>query len=242
MRQFAHFLDVRSPSRAYVPESRFGVWFLGTWIWVTYVLAPAIDDLCRLMGDRRPVHPVIVDVGCGWGQSFPLLEDRFAPRRMIGIDIDPALLEAAGQRVAKLGLPVEFRLGTSASLPLAGESADLIFCHQTFHHLVDQEGALQEFHRVLKPGGLLLFAESTKVYIESWIIRLLFRHPMEVQRTAPEYVAMIRRAGFELSPRAISHPYLWWSRPDLGIGEHWLGVPPRAGREETMLNLVAVKR
>jgi ubiquinone/menaquinone biosynthesis C-methylase UbiE len=184
MRQLAHFADIRSPSSAYVPESRFGIWFLGTWTWETQVLARAIDDLSRLIGGRAIAAPVIVDVGCGWGHSFKLLQDRFAPHRMVGIDIDPAMLEAAGERTAKLGLSVEFRLGTSASLPLAGETADLIFCHQTFHHFVDQESALREFRRVLKPGGVLLFAESTKAYIHSWIIRLLFRHPMEVQRTA----------------------------------------------------------
>ena len=225
-----------------MPESRFGVWFLGTETWVTHVLARAIDDLSRLIGDRKPSHPVIVDVGCGRGHSFKLLRDRFAPRRVIGIDIDPAMLAAAAAQTAKLGLPIELRSGTSSRLPLASQTADVIFCHQTFHHLVDQDGAIHEFHRVLKPGGLLLFAESTKGYIQSWIIRLLFRHPMEVQKTAPEYIAMIRRAGVEVHPGAISYPYLWWSRPDLGILERWFGVAPPTDREETLLNLVAIRR
>jgi hypothetical protein len=94
---------------------------------------------------------------------------------------------------------------------------------------------------VLKPGGLLLFAESTRAYIHSWIIRLLFRHPMEVQRSAPEYLAMIRDAGFFINPESLSYPYSWWSRPDLGIMERWFGVAPRAAREETLINLVAVR-
>jgi ubiquinone/menaquinone biosynthesis C-methylase UbiE len=242
MRQLAHFGDLRSPPRPYVPESRFGVWFLGTRTWEAHVLAPAVDDLWRLMGARRPAHPVIVDVGCGCGRAFTLLDARFAPQRMIGIDIDPAVLESASRRAANAGLAVECRVGTSSALPLGSGTADLIFCHQTFHHVVDQENALQEFRRVLKPGGLLLFAESTKAYIESWIIRLLFRHPMEVQRTAPEYLAMIRSSGFAVSPDAICYPYLWWSRPDLGIRERWFGLTPPPGHEETLLNLVAVRQ
>ena len=60
---------------------------------------------------------------------------------------------------------------------------DLIFCHQTFHHLVEQERALAEFYRVLKPGGYLLFAESTEAYIDTWVIRWLFRHPMHCTST-----------------------------------------------------------
>ncbi len=119
---------------------------------------------------------------------------------------------------------------------------DLLFCHQTFHHLVDQDAALAEFRRVLKPGGIMLFAESTRKYIHSWIIRLLFRHPMEVQKTAEEYLAMVRAAGFEVAPSSISYPYLWWSRSDLGIFERWFRIKPRAGHEETLINLAAVRR
>jgi len=124
---------------------------------------------------------------------------------------------------------------------LEDNSVDLLFCHQTFHHLIEQEAAIQEFFRVLKPGGILLFAESTRRYIHSWMIRLLFRHPMEVQKTAEEYLALVRSAGFEVAPTAISYPYLWWSRNDLGLLERLLHIKPRTDREETLLNLVAVK-
>jgi ubiquinone/menaquinone biosynthesis C-methylase UbiE len=182
---------------------------------------------------------VIVDVGCGWGRSFELLQQRFAPRSLIGIDVDPQMLGAAAQTVARQGIAVELHQASSAHLPLPSQSVDMVFCHQTFHHLVEQEAALAEFRRVLKPGGIMLFAESTKKYIYSWIIRLLFRHPMEVQRTAEEYLAMVRAAGFEVAPSAISYPYLWWSRGDLGIFERWFRIRPRAGHEETLINLVA---
>jgi hypothetical protein len=93
---------------------------------------------------------------------------------------------------------------------------------------------------VLKPGGLLLFAESTRAYIESWIIRLLFRHPMASQRSADEYTAMIRLQGFQFGPENVSRPYLWWSRPDLGALE-FFGCSVRAQKEATLINLAAVK-
>jgi len=116
----------------------------------------------------------------------------------------------------------------------------MIFCHQTFHHIVDQEQAMAEFFRVLKPGGVLLFAESTKRYIHSWVIRVFFRHPMDVQKTAEEYIAMIRAAGFDLAPERINLPYLWWSREDLGLMET-LGFPVPQQREETLVNAVCIK-
>jgi ubiquinone/menaquinone biosynthesis C-methylase UbiE len=235
-------MTTRGTAAAHVPESRFGVWFLGTETWVKHVLEFAVNDLDRLIGDRRPVSPVIVDVGCGWGRSFKLLQERFHPARLIGIDVEPRLLEAAARQVARDGLAVELRCENSSRLSLASQSVDMIFCHQTFHHLVDQEGAIEEFHRVLKPGGLLLFAESTRAYIHSWIIRLLFRHDMSVQKTAQEYAELIQRAGFKLDPSAVSFPYLWWSRPDIGILERFLRISPPKMREETLVNLVATRK
>ena len=63
---------------------------------------------------------------------------------------------------------------------------------------------------------------------------------MEVQKTADEYLAIIRGAGFDLPPERVSLPYLWWSRPDLGFFE-WIGIPVPQKREETLVNAVAIK-
>lgn len=225
----------------HVPETRFGKWFLQTETWRVHVLERALADLDRLIPQRRPVYDVVVDVGCGGGRSLPKLARRFSPQRLIGVDIDPEMLALARGEAAAAGVAVELVPTASSRLPLRDGEADLLFCHQTFHHLVDQEAAIAEFLRVLRPGGLLLFAESTRRYIDSWIIRALFRHPMEVQKSAPEYLALIRAAGFAVPDEAISYPYLWWSRGDLGILERWFGIEPPPDREETLINLVAVK-
>jgi ubiquinone/menaquinone biosynthesis C-methylase UbiE len=230
-----------SAAAMHVPETRFGKWFLKTETWRVHVLERALADLARLLPQARAARPVVVDVGCGSGYSLPKLAQRFAPSELIGIDIDPQMLASAAAEARRAGIGVRLIEASSSRLPLPDGYADLLFCHQTFHHLVEQEEALREFLRVLKPGGLLLFAESTRRYIHSWMIRLLFRHPMEVQRSAPEYLRMLRDAGFVVPDASISYPYLWWSRGDLGILERWFGVAPPAEREETLLNLVARK-
>jgi len=230
-------------TRLFVPETRLGFWFLGTHTWESRVVRVALDDLSRLMpAGARPYRSVLLDVGCGQGKAFKPLQERFAPRRLIAIDFEQACLERATQQAARDGVSAEIQRGDVAALALPDASVDVVFCHQTFHHLTRQREALAEFHRVLKPGGLLLFAESTRAYIESWVIRLLFRHPMEVQHSAEEYMAMIREAGFRFGPENVSLPYLWWSRPDLGAREWWgFGVPGQSEREETLINLVATK-
>jgi ubiquinone/menaquinone biosynthesis C-methylase UbiE len=225
----------------FVPETRIGFWFLGTRTWETRVIRVALADLLRLQpASRWPRRPVILDVGCGQGKSFKPLHETFAPQRIVGVDFESECLERAAQEAA--GLPVDLQRGDISALALPDESVDLVFCHQTFHHLTRQREALAEFHRVLKPGGLLLFAESTRAYISSWIIRLLFRHPMEVQRTAEEYLEMIRAQGFQVAAENCSFPYLWWSRADLGLPERIGIAPPKPGaREETLINLVATR-
>ncbi|TWI66344.1 methyltransferase family protein [Pseudoduganella lurida] len=225
----------------HVPETEFGKWFLRTHTWTVHVLERALRDLAPMMPAGRRSYDVVADVGCGYGRSLPKLHARFAPRRLIGMDIEPEMLEASSREAAAHQIPAEFICCSSANIDLPDASVDLLFCHQTFHHIVDQERAVAEFFRVLKPGGVLLFAESTRRYIHSWLIRFLFAHPMDVQKTAPEYLAMVRGAGFDVPDSAVSYPFLWWSREDLGLLERVFRIRPPAVREETLINLVARK-
>jgi ubiquinone/menaquinone biosynthesis C-methylase UbiE len=233
--------DAMQVAEPHVPETAFGKWFLRTETWTVHVLERALSDLQRLMPAEPSRFDVVADVGCGYGRSLSRLHARFAPQRLIAMDIDPEMLKASAREIAALDIPAEFICCSSSNIQLEDNSVDLLFCHQTFHHLIDQERAIREFHRVLKPGGVLLFAESTRRYIHSWIIRLLFRHPMDVQKTAPEYLAMVRGAGFFVPDNAVSYPFLWWSREDLGLLERLLCIRPSATREETLINLVATK-
>ena len=224
----------------FVPETRIGFWFLGTPTWTRHVLRAALDDLEGLIPQRQPSYPIVLDAGCGQGKSFRLLIEHFSPQRLIGVDAEEKCLQRAHVEALKENVPIDLRHCDIAALDMADASVDLVFCHQTFHHLIRQQMALEQISRVLKPGGLLLFAESTRAYIHSWIIRLLFRHPMDVQRSAGEYMAMIRDHGFTFGSQNVSLPYLWWSRPDLGALE-WFGFTVPAQREETLVNLAAVK-
>ncbi|WP_328820686.1 class I SAM-dependent methyltransferase [Permianibacter fluminis] len=224
---------------AFVEETRFGVWFLGTETWRVHVLQRALNDLQQLLGPVPAVGSVL-DIGFGHGKALLELAKRFQPEQLVGIDADPAAKTRAEQTLASAGVLAELHTCNAAATRLPDNSFDIVFCHQTLHHIVAQETALAEIFRVLKPGGKLLLAESTKKYIHSLPIRILFRHPMHVQKTAEEYLALVRAAGFTVQPEQISYPYLWWSRSDIGFFE-WLGFKPRPNHEETLINLVAVK-
>ncbi|SDA83286.1 Methyltransferase domain-containing protein [Pseudomonas sp. NFACC15-1] len=228
----------------YVEETRFGFWFLRSHTWQHHVLRVAINDLRSLFGTALPANPVLLDAGCGQGKSFQYLRQVFAPQHLIGVDADPHSLDLSREEAARQGMSVELIGSDCATLAVPDASVDLLFCHQTFHHLVEQEKALAEFYRVLKPGGYLMFAESTEAYIDTWVIRWLFRHPMHVQKSAAQYLQMIRDQGFRFEDRNVSYPYLWWSRAtDFGLLERFgLRRPkPFGEREETLVNVVARK-
>ncbi|MCF4997806.1 methyltransferase domain-containing protein [Pseudomonas syringae] len=231
-------------SDSYVEETRFGFWFLRSHTWQHHVLRVAINDLRSLFSEPLPVDPVLLDAGCGQGKSFRYLRQTFAPQQLIGVDADPQSLQLSAEEATRLGFDVQLIGSDCATLAVPDASVDLLFCHQTFHHLVEQEKALAEFYRVLKPGGYLLFAESTEAYIDTWVIRWLFRHPMHVQKSAAQYLEMIRQQGFEFAEQNVSYPYLWWSRSkDFGLLERTgLRKPkPFGQREETLVNVVARK-
>ncbi len=231
-------------SDTYVEETRLGFWFLRSHTWQHHVLRVAINDLRSLFSDELPTAPVILDAGCGQGKSFQYLDKTFAPKRLIGLDADPLSLHLSAEEARRQGIDIELIGSDCAELKVADDSIDILFCHQTFHHLVQQDRALAEFYRVLKPGGYLLFAESTEAYIDTWVIRWLFRHPRHVQKSAAQYLEMIRDQGFEFEPQNISYPYLWWSRSkDFGLLERvgLLKPKPVGQRDETLVNVVARK-
>ena len=140
----------------YVEETRFGFWFLRSHTWQHHVLRVAINDLRNLFTEALPCKPVLLDAGCGQGKSFQYLHQRFSPQRLIGLDADPHSLLLSREEAARQGMEVELIGSDCARINVPDASVDLLFCHQTFHHLVEQDEALAEFYRVLKPGGYLL--------------------------------------------------------------------------------------
>ena len=237
--------DIRSicpgDPTGWVRESRFGRWFLGTDIWRKYVLAEALDTLVRLAGGRAAAGGHLLDLGCGQGSAAPLLDTRFQPARITGVDIDDELIGKGRTLARSWSLSAELTLtrGCATDVPLEDASVDLVLCHQLLHHMLAQRQALAEMRRVLRPGGLLLVAESCRIFIESTPVRALFRHPSQSQRNADGYVALVREAGFRLGTDDIWTESPWWSLPDLGLGRRLGRISPPPGTEPTEVLMVA---
>ena len=97
---------------------------------------------------------VAVDVACGSGQSTFYLSSLF--QSCLGIDISEAQVKCAEQKRKELPnvKNVGFKVASTASLPLANASVDLVSCAQAWHWVEPAE-LYREADRVLKPKGCL---------------------------------------------------------------------------------------
>ena len=100
----------------------------------------------------------IADVGCGPGYLLQVIAKEYPTIKLIGVDISKAMVERAKANFESLGLAdrVEFREGSADHLPFEDQSQDVIVSTLSLHHWADPEAALNEIHRVLKPGGKML--------------------------------------------------------------------------------------
>lgn len=111
---------------------------------------------------QLPKDLCVLDVGAGIGQLALLLAEEGA-REVVGIDISPAMLEAAElMRLSSL-LPaaarVSFRLAPAHALPFRDERFDAIICRLVLHHSHKPQIILTELVRLLKHGGVLIIAD-----------------------------------------------------------------------------------
>jgi SAM-dependent methyltransferase len=98
-----------------------------------------IQDLCL------PAAADIVDVGCGTGATAEAL---LPFGSVTGVDISPVGLRCCQRRGLK-----RLMQGMAEALPLASDSVDVIVATDILEHLDDDLAALDEFRRVLRPGG-----------------------------------------------------------------------------------------
>lgn len=108
------------------------------------------DALCQLALAHTPAAPAVLDAGCGEGYYtagvYTALTHAGKAPAMAGVDLSKPSLRWAAKREKQ----VEFAVASVYHLPVADASVDLVV--NCFSPL-----ALEEFKRVLKPGGVFLY-------------------------------------------------------------------------------------
>ncbi len=114
----------------------------------------------------RPTEPFgdALEIGAGTGYfSLNLMQAGMIERSTV-TDISPGMLDALRVNAARLGLEVRAEASEAETLPFGDESFDLVFGHAILHHIPDLARAFREFHRVLRPGGTVVFCGEPSRY------------------------------------------------------------------------------
>jgi len=100
-----------------------------------------------------------LEIGSGTGYFSLNLSRAGVLRDATCTDISPGMVATLSDNARRLGLDNVHAIQADAeSLPFPDGSFDIVLGHAVLHHLPDLERAFAEFHRVLAPGGRILFA------------------------------------------------------------------------------------
>ncbi|MEU5705108.1 class I SAM-dependent methyltransferase [Streptomyces aurantiacus] len=127
------------------------------------LFTPLYTQAAAWLRELRPDPELVVDAGSGPGVISCLLADTFSAARVIAVDGEEALLEAARARAARQGIADRFgtlRAELGAGLGDLEYPADLLWASRSLHHVGDQRGALAGFVDRLAPGGTLALLEG----------------------------------------------------------------------------------
>ena len=112
----------------------------------------------------------VLDIACGLGHGSDLLATK--AHTVVGADYSPEAIGIAERRYRLENL--HFKIDDITSLSFADNEFDAIACIETITH-VDGQVCLQELHRVLKPGGLLIISTHQNIHgavpISPWHLR-----------------------------------------------------------------------
>ena len=111
-----------------------------------------LGEMGRRLPERRPLR--ILDVGTGTGYFAILLAQ--AGHELTGIDLTPAMLAEAEETASRLGLRIDFRRMDAQRPDFPEGSFDAVVTRNLTWTLPEPETAYREWHRLLKPGGILL--------------------------------------------------------------------------------------
>jgi SAM-dependent methyltransferase len=115
----------------------------------------------------------VLEVGCGLGTDAINFARRGA--RYTGIDLTEASIDLVRKRFELEGLTATLRVADAEALPFGDASFDLVYSHGVLHHTPDTQGAINEAHRVLKPGGTALVMLYHKNSYNYWVNIMMLR-------------------------------------------------------------------
>lgn len=135
---------------------------------VSYYTQAPLREVEKKLLTSIPRQSKILDVGCGSGR-FSIGAAQVG-HNVTGIDITPAAITAATEKVKKLNLGnVNFLVGDMTEIPFGDDEFDYIFCPRFSINAVaifkKRKKAIEEMIRVVKPEGVIYIESFNKLYL-----------------------------------------------------------------------------
>jgi ubiquinone/menaquinone biosynthesis C-methylase UbiE len=155
-----------------------------------------------LLGDGRAwacaqSRGAVLEVAIGTGRNLPYYP---SDRRLTGIDLTPAMLTLARDRARDLRVAAALLVADAQALPFAAASFDSLVCTLGLNAIPDDQAAVAEMYRVLRPGGRLVLVghvaspsrpvQAAQHVIERWLL------PVTGDHLTRQPLALLGAAGF----------------------------------------------
>jgi ubiquinone/menaquinone biosynthesis C-methylase UbiE len=151
-----YFSDKLSLAQTIAPETAYDLWS------EKYDHQPdnlmlALDEeiFSGLMNSLNLQNKIIADIGCGTGRYWKKIFEHQL-QKLIGFDVSEGMLKILQQ---KFPLAETHHLIKDKLRELENESCDIIFSTLAIAHIKDAKKALQEWNRILKPGGEIIITD-----------------------------------------------------------------------------------
>jgi SAM-dependent methyltransferase len=151
--QLARQLGITDKSPASL--KRFDDWYLDFY---PYLLEHIV------LNDMR--NKDVLEVGLGYGTVSQRIAE--AGARYRGLDIAAGPVAMANDRMRRLGLPERAVQGSILRAPFADSAFDYMVAIGCLHHTGDLRRAIDEAHRILRPGGKLIFMVYYAYSLRRW--------------------------------------------------------------------------
>ncbi|HXC34419.1 MAG TPA: methyltransferase domain-containing protein [Candidatus Acidoferrales bacterium] len=161
--------------------------------------------------DLKPGADVL-EVAPGPGY-FSIELAKLGPFKVTGLDISRTFVEIAQKNAGAHSVSVDFRQGNASAMPFEADSFDSIYCRAAFKNFSQPAEAINEMHRVLRPGGRAqivdlrkdvsmdeinaYFKNSGRGWLDAMFTRLTFRTFL-IRRayTKQEFLDMAQKSRF----------------------------------------------